>query len=154
MLLAEIARKLDQLVAATGLAGLNGMDFLLRGNEYRVLEINPRPCATMDLYDADCAESLFGWHLRACRGELPQAQLVTHKIARGHAVVHAERSLRIPLNMRFPEWVSDIPGSGKQFAPGAPLCMVHAQGTSMQQVKRLLMQRQSVIARAITEEAA
>ena len=134
--------------------GLNGMDFLQRGKEFRVLEINPRPCATMDLYDADCKEPLFGWHLRACRGELPQAQLVTQKITRGHAIVYAEQTLRIPLNMRFPEWVSDIPGAGKQFAPGAPLCMVHAQGASTQHVKRLLIQRQAVIARSITEEAA
>jgi len=154
VLQAEIARKLDQLVQATGLAGLNGMDFLLRGNAYLVLEINPRPCATMDLYDADCTESLFAWHLRACRGELPQAPLVTHKIMRGHAMVYAERALRIPLNMRFPEWVSDIPGADSHFAPGAPVCMVHAQGASAQQVKRLLMQRQAAIARAITEEAA
>ncbi|HWN30122.1 MAG TPA: ATP-grasp domain-containing protein [Burkholderiales bacterium] len=154
VLQAEIARKLDQLVQASGLAGLNGMDFLLRGNEYRVLEINPRPCATMDLYDDDCTESLFGWHLRACRGELPQAHLVTQKITRGHAVIYAERTLRIPMNMKFPEWVSDIPGADKQFAPGAPVCMVHAQGASAQQVKRLLMQRQAAIARAITEEAA
>jgi uncharacterized protein len=150
----EIARKLDQLVQATGLVGLNGIDFLLRGNAYRVLEINPRPCATMDLYDPDCAESLFAWHLRACRGELPQTPLVAQKTMRGHAMVYAEQSLRIPLDMRFQEWVSDIPGPGKQFAPGAPLCMVHAQGASAQQVKRLLTQRQAVIARAITEEAA
>jgi len=151
---AEIAQKLNRLVQATSLVGLNGMDFLLRGNEYRVLEVNPRPCATVDLYDVDCAESLFSWHLRACRGELPDLQLVIQKITRGHAMVYAERSLRISLNTRFPEWVSDIPGAGREYPPGSPLCMVHAQGGSTQQVKRLLMQRQKMIARMITEEAA
>jgi predicted ATP-grasp superfamily ATP-dependent carboligase len=151
---ADVARKLDQLVEASGLVGLNGMDFLMRGNEFRVLEINPRPCATMDLYDADCKESLFAWHLRACRGELPQTQLVTRKIMRGHAVVYADRSLRMSPNMKTPEWVSDIPGADRYFQPGEPVCLVHAQGASTQQVKRLLLQRQAAIAKAITEEAA
>jgi len=151
---AEIAHKLDQLVKASGLVGLNGMDFLLRGNEYRVLEINPRPCATVDLYDADCTESLFAWHLRACQGELPKTYLIAQKITRGHAIVYAEQSLRVSLNTRFPEWVSDIPGADRQYPPGAPLCMVHAQGSSTQQVRRLLMQRQKSIARVIMEEAA
>jgi len=150
----EIAQKLDQLVKASNLVGLNGMDFLQRGNEYRVLEINPRPCATMDLYDADCKESLFAWHLRACKGDLPETQLIERKITRGHAIVYAERSLRVSLNTKFPEWVSDIPGADRQYPPGAPLCMVHADGSSTQQVKRLLMQRQKMIARTITEEAA
>ena len=154
VLQAEIARKLDRLVEGSGLVGLNGVDFLLRGNEYRVLEINPRPCATMDLYDADCKEPIFEWHLRACRGELPQTQLLARKITRGHAVVYAERSLRMSPNMKFPVWVSDIPGAERNFQPGAPVCMVHAQGESTPQVKRLLVQRQTAIARAIAEEAA
>ena len=36
-----------------------------------VLEINPRPTATIDLYDADFESGLLALHLRACRGESP-----------------------------------------------------------------------------------
>ncbi len=61
-----------ELVRSTGLVGLNGLDFLFDGNEPCVLEINPRPTATIDLYDADFDNGLLAFHLRACRGELPE----------------------------------------------------------------------------------
>ena len=38
----EMASKLNKLVEATGLIGLNGMDFIVNGDDYRVLEINPQ----------------------------------------------------------------------------------------------------------------
>jgi predicted ATP-grasp superfamily ATP-dependent carboligase len=67
----DIHRRLDALVAATGLVGLNGLDFILQGTRWLVLELNPRPTATAELYDPDYPQGLFGWHLRACRGSLP-----------------------------------------------------------------------------------
>ena len=150
---AEIVTKLNRLVAETGLLGLNGMDFLLSGNHYSVLEINPRPCATMDLYDADYAQGLFAWHLQACEGRLPEPPLA-RKIIRAHAVVYAELAFSIPENLKFPEWASDIPQAGSEFAPGAPVCMVHAEGASPPQVKRLLQERRTQLVRALREEAA
>lgn len=151
---AEIVTKLNLLVAETGLAGLNGMDFLLCGDHYSVLEVNPRPCATMDLYDADYAQGLFAWHLLACEGRLPEPPQLARKIIRAHAVVYAEQAFSIPANLKFPEWASDIPQAGSEFAPGAPVCMVHAEGASSSQVKRLLQERRMLLVRALRKEAA
>ena len=64
----EIEHALDALVAETGLVGLNGLDFILRREEWLVLELNPRPTATFELYDLDYPGGLLQWHRRACGG--------------------------------------------------------------------------------------
>jgi uncharacterized protein len=137
---ARIAVLLDQLVAATGVIGLNGLDFILdaRGEPY-VLEINPRPPATLELYDADFPQGLLAAHLRACAGELPSLpQRVT---ARAHAIVYATHALRVPAHMRWPAWCTDIPPGGSLIAAGAPVCSVHAESRSSAQARDLAMAR-------------
>ncbi|MFZ4703849.1 MAG: hypothetical protein ACOYMG_27710, partial [Candidatus Methylumidiphilus sp.] len=57
--------------AAIGLVGLNSLDFVLADGVCLVLEINPRPSATIALYDEDFAEGLLALHVAACLGELP-----------------------------------------------------------------------------------
>ena len=53
---ASMTAVLEKLVRTTGLVGLNGLDFILDAHDVpHVLEINPRPPATIDLYDADFA---------------------------------------------------------------------------------------------------
>jgi predicted ATP-grasp superfamily ATP-dependent carboligase len=82
-----IARLLNGLMGEAALRGLGSIDFLVDGDEVRVLEINPRPPASMSLYrtarfdsgpqdqtdgtsGASCG--LLGAHIRAClHGELP-----------------------------------------------------------------------------------
>lgn len=66
-----VAGYATKLTAATGLVGLNSIDFMLDGGECRVLEINPRPSATMALYDEDYDQGLLALHVAACQGKLP-----------------------------------------------------------------------------------
>ena len=62
---------LDRLVRVTELRGLNGVDFLLDGAAVYVLEVNPRPTATFELYDEDFARGLVHWHVRSFLAPLP-----------------------------------------------------------------------------------
>lgn len=149
----EIGLKLNALVRATGLIGLNSLDFLIQGSRYSVLEVNPRPSATMDLHDADHPSGLFHLHLLACQGRLPE-RMPDSGTVRAHAVVYAAQLLSIPAWFRFPAWCSDLPEAGSHFEQGAPVCMVHASGSSVAEVKRLLAHRQAMIEAAILEEAA
>jgi uncharacterized protein len=148
-----ITHTLDQLVPALGLVGLNGLDFLVRGEEYSVIEVNPRPSGTLDLYDADCPQGLFHWHLRACSGELPQHLFASQRI-RAHAVVYAPHSVRLPAGFAFPAWCSDIPEPGSEFAARMPVCMVHAEGDDHASAKRLVFERRDRIHDLIRREAA
>jgi predicted ATP-grasp superfamily ATP-dependent carboligase len=120
---------LQALVAHTGLVGCNSVDFLLDGETLTVLEINPRPSATMDLYDDDWPEGLFDAHLKACRGLLPaQSPAPRSGPVRAHAIVYAGAGLRIAPDTVFPAWCSDIPQPGSRVAIEAPVCTVHANG--------------------------
>lgn len=149
---ARIATLLARLVRATGLVGLNGLDFLFDGDEPCVLEINPRPTATIDLYDADFEGGLLALHLRACRGELPDIRRTDR--SRAHAIVYAAAPLRVPARMHWPEWCTDIPESGSLVPAGAPICSVHAMAGSSAQARDVVMARRDVMDSFLLEKAA
>lgn len=129
-LAAALPAHLDRLIAATGLVGLNGLDFLVEGERWSALEVNPRPTATLDLYDEDAPGGLFALHLEACRGVLPAASPrgVLH---RAHAIVHASMPFEVSTEFSFPAGCRDLPVPGSRFAVGDPLCSLHAEGTSI-----------------------
>lgn len=66
---------LDALTANFGLCGLNGLDFLLDDERIAVLELNPRPPASMTLYRDALPGGLLRAHLAASLdGRLPAAK--------------------------------------------------------------------------------
>ncbi len=148
----SIQRNLDAIVSDTSLVGLNGMDFILRGDDYFVIEINPRPSGTLDLYDGDCPEGLFHWHVKADDGELPQ-RLFDRETSRAHAVVYTMQPLKLNRDVQWPTWCSDIPERGSCFQARMPVCMVHAEGTDYEQVKSLVHVRRDNILNLIEQHA-
>src|SRR5690606_21821017 len=96
------------LTRALGLKGFNSIDVLAREREFVVLEVNPRPGATFELYEANYDESFFVLHMRACAGELPDAEPVS-PLAHAHAVVYAPRAVAIDAATEWPEGCSDLP---------------------------------------------
>jgi predicted ATP-grasp superfamily ATP-dependent carboligase len=151
----DVRVRLDALVAATGLVGLNGLDFLLRGRPPRwlALEVNPRPTATLQLYDADYPRGLFDWHLRACAGELPQ-RAARPRAARAHAIVYAPAAGYVSPALAFPRWCRDLPDPGVRFAAGAPVCTVLAAASDAARAAALVRRRQGLLERALVEAAA
>lgn len=110
------------------LRGLNSLDFLGRGDALWVLEINPRPGATLALYDADWPLGLLHAHLDAVAGHLP-ATLPTSP-ARALRVVFADRAGRVPAGVGWPAGCRDIPAPGTEFRAADPLCTILAQGAT------------------------
>lgn len=141
----------DALVAHTGLVGCNSMDALLHGSRLSVLEINPRPSATADLYDADWPLGLFDAHLRACRGRLPD-EAPRARAARAHAIVHAGARLALEPGLALPPYCSDIPRAGICIEAGAPLCTVHAEGCDAQRALRKLRRRRHRLERELSKQ--
>ncbi len=152
-MIGRIQHHLDLIVRDAGLVGLNGMDFIVKGNDYLVIEINPRPSGTLDLYDADCPEGLFHWHLKASDGVLPE-RLFDDSSIRAHAVMYTMQSLKLDGDVQWPGWCSDIPEPGSVFAPRMPVCMVHADGNDHDEVKLLLQVRRDTILPLIRQHAA
>lgn len=149
----DIRAAVDALVLATGLVGLNGLDFILEEDRWLVLELNPRPTATVELYDPDYRRGLFDWQLRACRGELPERPAAP-RAARAHAVVHAPGPGIAGPTLVFPPWCRDLPALGTRFELGDPVCTVHAAGPEPAQALRLLERRRAQIQAALGVAAA
>jgi len=150
---ARIATLLGRLTRATGLVGLNGLDFILdAGGEPYVLEMNPRPTATIDLYEAEFAQGLLALHLRACRGELPEIRQAQR--SRAHAIVYAAQALRVPARMRWPQWCTDIPEGGSLVPAGAPVCSVHAEASLSAQARDMAIARRESMNIALFRKAA
>ncbi|MDR4307821.1 ATP-grasp domain-containing protein [Chelatococcus sambhunathii] len=142
-----IGKALMRIVAATGLVGLASADLILPQNgdapDFMLLEINPRPGATLDVFDRDDGPSLLGLHLEACAGRLPQGY-PTPNDARAAATVYADRPLRVAARLR-PLWTADWPSCDETVPVGAPVCTVLAAAASPPAARALVLERRAAL---------
>jgi uncharacterized protein len=119
-----LAETVDRLGQAIPLVGLNSADFLVDGDEFRLLEINPRPGATLDIF-TPAEGSLFALHVAACEGRLECAP-PRFEGACAATIVYAECDIAAVPDVRWPDWTADRPQSGTAIKAGEPLCSVKA----------------------------
>nr|WP_295834863.1 ATP-grasp domain-containing protein [uncultured Azospirillum sp.] len=130
----------SRIAAAVGLVGLNSADFLVGPAGWCLLEINPRPGATLDLFDRPPMPSLFGLHLAACAGSLP-AKLPPLTGCRAVMVVYCAVPTLLQDDLCWPDWTADRPRTPARVPAGAPLCTVIAEAAGMTEARRLAGQR-------------
>jgi len=134
------------LVPALGLVGLCGLDFILdEDGRYSVLEVNPRPTGTFELYEDLGVEGsgLFQMHLCACEGRLPRRVRVLGRGVAAQEVLWASETFAIPDGLRWPDWARDRPPPGTLFQAGEPICTLHARAAERKAVDRLLSARRA-----------
>jgi uncharacterized protein len=138
----------QRLTSRTGLVGLNSFDFLVDGGTFHLLEINPRPGATIDIFEPAGRQSLFALHVDACRGDLPDRAPVVDGAA-ASAVVYAPADIpRIP-SFDWPDWTADRPIAGSSISAQSPLCTVLSSAATAAQARELVEQRaQAIVAQA------
>jgi uncharacterized protein len=129
-----IPAALDGLVRELGLVGLNSLDLIVDGDDFHILEVNPRPGANLDVFDRADPAGLFGLHVAACEGRLPERWTPPPQ-ATAMSVLYAERPLWVPRRPSWPAWVADRPAPGARIAAGAPICTVLAAGPSCAAVR-------------------
>jgi len=139
---ATVSQAVALLTQKLGLRGLNGIDFILEAGTPYIVELNPRPTATLDLFDSMVPGGLFVQHLKACTGRLEMGA-VPRAAFRAHAIVYATGAWCVPLGFDWPEWVTDIPASGSLIPSGAPICTVHGQGESAGVARELVLARRN-----------
>jgi len=122
---AAIPGALEALTRELGLVGLNSLDLIVDGDDFYILEVNPRPGANLDVFDGADPAGLFGLHVGACEGRLPDRWTPPPQ-ATAMSVLYAERPLRVPRRVSWPEWVADRPAPGARIEGGAPICTVLA----------------------------
>lgn len=111
---------LNKIVPVFALKGLNSLDFIHAGDRSYLLEINPRPSASMQLYnDAD----LLVRHIKASQGELSDYKFVQD----GHSayqIVYVDQDVLIPEAFAWPDFCMDLPKPGSLIHTGQPVCSI------------------------------
>ncbi|HML93524.1 ATP-grasp domain-containing protein [Methyloceanibacter sp.] len=126
-----------QLAAHFRLKGLNSADFMLDGEVPRLLEINPRPGATLDIFANDAAP-LLAVHLDAVLHEaLPERALVIED-ASASGIVFAPDAITVPHETVWPDWAADLPQPGERIDKERPICTVLARGRSADEARCLV----------------
>jgi predicted ATP-grasp superfamily ATP-dependent carboligase len=123
----------DHLAGAFGLRGLFGVDLIWDGAQAWVLEVNPRPTASLETIEAVHGVRAFTAHLDACAGRLPAGSFADPGAARaaGKAVVWATEDVQAPDTREWPaRGIRDVPHPGERIAAGRPICTLVAAGDS------------------------
>jgi len=140
----DLPAVLDVLVREFGLVGLNSLDLMVDGDEFHVLEVNPRPGANLDVFDGADPAGLFGLHVAACDRRLPD-HWVPPPTATAMSVLYADRSVVVPRNIVWPDWVADRPAPGARIESGAPVCTVLAAEPTGDAVRRAIATRTAFV---------
>jgi predicted ATP-grasp superfamily ATP-dependent carboligase len=137
-----LADAVQRIAAASRLAGLNSADFLVGEHGFWLLEVNPRPSATLDIFEPP-GGSLFALHMSACDGAL-HSQALHLTGAGATAIVYAERDTTIP-PLVWPEWTADRPHAGTAVKTGEPLCTVLAFAATATEARQLVENRRASV---------
>lgn len=132
---ATIRDWLSCLVKRAGLVGLCSADFIHTADGYKLIEINPRPGATLDIFD-DAEAPLIEAHLRAVAGKAYRLPRFADSMA--SMVTYATTPIaRFPA-VEWPEWTADRQSPGTPLIAGDPVCTVFARGPSAEATTRLI----------------
>ncbi|MCL6707898.1 ATP-grasp domain-containing protein [Pseudomonas sp. R2.Fl] len=139
----QIGRWLDGLVLRTGLVGLCSADFIDGPEGPHLIEINPRPGATLDIFDSDTAP-LLNEHLRAVRGE--RIVVPTYRGATASAIAYTPRPISRFPEIEWPSLTADHQSPGSTLDAGDPVCTVLAQARSASAAERAVKRRIAEVA--------
>ncbi|MGN6867360.1 MAG: ATP-grasp domain-containing protein [Solirubrobacteraceae bacterium] len=116
-----------EVVARFGMRGAFGIDAVWDGRHAWVLEVNPRPPASLELFGPGCFEA----HVRGARG-LGLSGVPATPGPKVKLVLYADRDVRAPDPGWWPEdLVRDIPHADEEIKRGAPVCTLISTDASV-----------------------
>jgi predicted ATP-grasp superfamily ATP-dependent carboligase len=145
---AHLADRARDLAVAAGIVGIASIDFLVEGANWHVLEINPRPGGTLDIFD-DGRGRLFDLHVQACGGRLMDPP--RYRCAQACAIGFAERDIESMPDMRWPDWCADLQTRGTRVEAGAPICTIRAAADDPETARRLVEHRRCALLQMVHE---
>ncbi|KNZ33054.1 MAG: hypothetical protein AD742_08830 [Methylibium sp. NZG] len=148
---AEATRAVRRLAAEFDLRGACSLDFMLDGDEVLLLEVNPRPSASMACYAQRLPQGVLAAHVCAClEGGLPPAEPYglgdpQRHAVHGHHIVFAPHRLVLDAaaatRLAQQAHAHDLPFAAATFDIGEPLCTVSATAPDADQVRTQLDRR-------------
>ncbi len=112
-------------------------------NDFWLLEVNPRPGATLDIFEPPM-ESLFALHMAACEGKLAPTPHYRDG-AKAAAIVYAEQDIASVPVLDWPRWTADRPPAGSAIKAGEPLCTVYACDPAAAGARALADERRELV---------
>lgn len=155
----RIGVMVDALASRFGLTGLNGVDFILAGETPRLIEVNPRYTASMEIIEDLTGRNLFDIHLEAIlNGRYPAGPLAP---ARGAPAYLAKGILYARSDVRAGDprelerlGCRDRPVHGESIRSGQPVCTILVEGSSPAACRRSLAALATRVRRALRPPAA
>jgi methenyltetrahydromethanopterin cyclohydrolase len=133
----QIIDWLIKLIPVFQLKGLNSLDFIHADGQSYILEINPRPPASMQLYNADLlrrhimtASPQQDW--QSCLQSTAQSGYT------GYQIVYAKQDIQIPPDYLWQTGCADLPAAGAMCKTGQPICSIIAHQTHAHAVMQAL----------------
>jgi len=135
VILNKVRRLAEFLTKEYGLVGLNGFDFILKGDEIYFTEVNPRYTASMEIIEIAYELPIFQLHMQSILdGKLPEfdleAELNQGKYF-GKSYLYAEKDVTMPDTEKWSAGeIHDIPLTGETIRRGSPVCTILASGST------------------------
>jgi uncharacterized protein len=142
----DMVEAVTEVAQAFELKGLGSADFIVEASTGvpLLLELNPRPGATLDIFDSE-EEPLLGLHVGAVlEGKLPGRPLSLER-ASASAIVFAPETMTVAQNTEWPNWVADRPKPGECIDKDRPICTVLAGAGTKAQAMELVTERTQLI---------
>ena len=146
---ARLTDSVERVAQCFDLKGLGSADFLVNGEDFHLLEINPRPGATLDIFDSE-AEPLLRIHLEAVLDNRLPTALRNLPAATAAAIVYATEPITVSQTMIWPDWTCDRPHIGERIDKDRPICTVWARSRTKVEARRLVDERIESILAACT----
>jgi uncharacterized protein len=117
----------DEVAVRFGVRGAFSVDAIWDGRHAWILEVNPRPPASLELFGPGCFEA----HVRGARGlDVPTGPALHG--AKAKLVLFADRDVCAPEPGWWPEGlVRDVPHAGEAIKRGAPVCTLVCVGAGV-----------------------
>ncbi|PRD41508.1 hypothetical protein C5748_21580 [Phyllobacterium phragmitis] len=134
----RIGEWLTALTARTGLVGLCAADFIDGPAGLWLIEINPRPGATLDIFDSE-ETPLLRQHLNAIRGAVVKRPAYAGSSA--SAIAYTSHPIQVFPPIEWPEMTADHQIPGSVLDAGDPVCTVFANARSAATAERAVKNR-------------
>lgn len=143
---------ITQLARGLDLRGAISADFIIENGVPLLLEINPRPGATVDIFD-DESGTLFAAHIDACRGRPVEPQGGELNLCKAAALLYADKGAIKLGKFDWPEWSADRGAAGTLVPEAAPLATVFAEAATADLAEALARARLAELESLIYEHS-
>jgi predicted ATP-grasp superfamily ATP-dependent carboligase len=126
----NVEKAIRSLTSVFKLKGLNGIDFIIHNEVPYLLEVNPRPPASFELFERLSGINAFQMHMDACQGILPKTLPVYQSgMCWGKGIVYATHDIWVGDTCTWASnELADIPHTGEEIPAGAPVCTILRKG--------------------------